>query len=66
MGTTTAGVLVFFGVIFFLGGVVVLVGGSVIGATILGIFGLIFIWAGAHHASKTKEKLQQKLRDYGY
>ena len=64
MGTGLAGFLIVVGVIFFIiGGVALFGGGSMIGSVFFGVMGLIFIWAGAHHAKKTKERYQ-RIRDY--
>lgn len=65
MGTATSGVLVFFGVIFFIGGAIFLVAGSIVGSIVGGVLGLMFIWAGAKHAKEYKEKLYKQLHDLG-
>lgn len=54
--------LYFLGVMLFIVGGIMILSGS-LGATILAIFGTIFIYAGAHHAKKTRIK---KLREAGY
>ena len=63
-GTSTgAGVAYFFGILFYLGGAIALVTGTIGGATVCGIIGTILIYAGAHHNGKMQKK---NLRDAGY
>jgi hypothetical protein len=58
-----SGVAYFFGILFFLGGAIALLTGTIGGGTVCGIIGTIFIYAGAHHNGKMQKK---KLRDAGY